>query len=540
MKILKTRQSPRKRSIAYRVLSPVLLFLVPSCGFISPGAAQSTPHTEYHNPILWGDYSDPDVIRVGNEYLLVASTFSFMPGIPVLKSTDLLHWTIIGHVFPRLDIDPRYSMIGGNRYGRGAWAPAIRFHAGRYYVYFPTPDEGIFMSSASSPAGPWTPPVAVLAGPGYEDPCPFWDDDGQAYLIHSRVGAGPLILHHMSPDGRTVLDAGTVIERDAKNLPTLEGPKLYKRDGYYYIFAPYGGVSTGAQAVLRSRSIEGPYEVRTVLAQGSTSVNGPHQGGYIETPDGKGWFLHFHSAGAYGRIDYLEPVRWDDGWPVIGKAGSDEVTGEPVSSAPVPVSSPSNARPATSDEFSRSELGLQWEWNHNPEPAHWSLEERRGFLRLYAMPAHSLQEARNTLTEMGQDPAYSFTVALQLKGLADGQQAGVAMFSERAGSLFITQDHGKRQLHALLDGKAFDGPTITTDLVQLRVTVSHETATYAWSTNEGKTFQTLGTPTPIFFTWWKAARPAIFTFNADEDAQAMGYVDVDWAHYAPLDIAPKM
>ncbi len=158
----------------------------------------------------------------------------------------------------------------------------------------------------------------MIAGAGFEDPCPFWDDDGTAYLIHSRTGAGPLILHRMSADGKHVLDEGKIIVQDPEHLPVLEGPKLYKRNGYYYIFAPFGGVGSGAQAVLRSRQIYGPYEHRVVLAQGSTNINGPHQGGYVETPDGEGWFVHFQADGAHGRIVHLEPVRWQDDWPVIG------------------------------------------------------------------------------------------------------------------------------------------------------------------------------------------------------------------------------
>jgi beta-xylosidase len=329
----------------------------------------------YQNPVLFSDYSDPDIIRVQNSYYLVASSFHFMPGIPVLQSEDLVNWRIIGHVFPRLDIDSRYSMVGGNRYAQGAWAPSIRFHQGRFYVYFPTPREGIFMSSAPSPEGPWTVPTAVIAGPGYEDPCPFWDDDGNAYLVHSRVGAGPLILHRMSPDGAKVLDDGRVIVSDPKLLPTLEGPKFYKQNGFYYIFAPFGGVGTGSQAVMRSKNIYGPYESRTVLEQGTTAVNGPHQGGYVETPKGQGWFVHFSQRGGYGRILYLEPVQWKDGWPLIGAPIEGSTAGQPVTDWPKPTVGKSYPIrvPQTSDEFDKSTLGLQWEWNHNPTTpiGHW-------------------------------------------------------------------------------------------------------------------------------------------------------------------------
>jgi len=378
----------------------------------------------YQNPILFGDYSDPDVIRVGSDYYLVSSSFHFMPGIPILKSHDLVNWTIIGHVYQRLELDPKYSLIGGNRYARGSWAPAIRYHRGRFYVYFPTPDEGILMSSAKSAEGPWTTPVLVLAKKGLEDPCPFWDDDGSAYLVHSVVGAGPLILHRMNPEGTAVLDEGQVIARDPQALPTLEGPKLYKRNGYYYIFAPFGGVSAGSQAVLRSKNIYGPYESKTVLAQGATSINGPHQGGYVETPSGEGWFLHFQQRGAYGRIVHMQPVRWMEDWPVMGEGGQPVATAKKPDVGRVYPAS----EPQTSDEFNTRLLGPQWEWNHNPDNAHWSLSERPGFLRLHAMPADDLLSARKTLTLTPQDPALNAVVLLDVKGMADNQRAGLGMF----------------------------------------------------------------------------------------------------------------
>jgi len=235
------------------------------------------------------------------------------------------------------------------------------------------------VSAAPAIAGPWSAPHAVIAQAGLEDPCPFWDDDGSAYLIHSKTGAGLLILHRMSADGMRVLDAGKTIVDDPVHLLVLEGPKLYKRDGYYYIFAPFGGVNTGAQAVLCSRRIYGPYAYRVVLAQGETKINGPHQGAYVESPDGKGWFVHFQFDGAHGRIVHLEPVRWENGWPVVGKYPDDAVTGEPVRSGPIPGGTDADRlqRPQTSDEFSSSRLGPQWEWNHNPDNGHWSLRAAR-------------------------------------------------------------------------------------------------------------------------------------------------------------------
>ena len=222
---------------------------------LTMGAGSHGREATYTNPILHADYSDPDVIRVGSDYYMVASTFHFSPGIPVLHSQDLVTWRIIGHVLPRLTFAPEYDMVPpftlsdatqrpvgpGLRYGLGVWAPAIRHHNGLFHVYWGTPTEGIFMSTARKPEGPWSPPVTVVDQAGLEDPSPFWDDDGSAWLVHSLVGAGPLILRRMSPDGKSVLDGGEVIVEDRERLPVLEGPKLYKRNGFYYIFAPIDG-----------------------------------------------------------------------------------------------------------------------------------------------------------------------------------------------------------------------------------------------------------------------------------------------------------
>ncbi len=494
--------------------------------------------TSYRNPILFADYSDPDVIRDGANYYLIASTFHFVPGIPILESPDLVHWTILGHVVERLGMDPRYSLIGGNRYGLGIWAPSIRKHNGLFYVYFPTPTEGIFVSTAARITGPWSPPNVLISQAGLEDPCPFWDDDGSAYLVHSKTGAGPLILHRMSADGRHVLDAGKVIVDDPEHLPVLEGPKLYKRNGYYYIFAPFGGVSVGAEAVLRSRHIYGPYERRVALAEGSTRINGPHQGAYVESPDGEGWFVHFQSDGAHGRIVHLEPVRWQDDWPIIGKDPDDVVTGQPVPAGPIPghPRQVSAERPQTSDEFSGSQLGPQWEWNHNPDGAHWSLTARRGYLRLVPMRARDLLDARNTLTQCMQDNSFAFTARVDLAGMRSGDHAGLAMFEELASGLEVVQTGDARRLAYFHSQDRVEGPTLAENALELRVLVTGDEARYFFSLDEGRTFQLLGGPTPIRFSWWKGSRPSLFAFTTE--ATDPGVVDFDWVHYEPQGVNP--
>lgn len=514
--------------------------LVLSAKVILPPKAYSKMETEYHNPILFADYSDPDVIRDGANYYLIASTFHFVPGIPILESNDLVHWTIVGHVVKRLEMDPRYNMVGGDRYGEGIWAPSIRKHDGLFYVYFPTPHEGIFVSTAEKITGPWSDPIAVIAQAGLEDPCPFWDDDGNAYLIHSKTGAGPLILHRMSADGKRVLDDGKVIVSDPVHLPTLEGPKLYKRDGYYYIFAPFGGVAVGSQAVLRSRNIYGPYERRVVLSQGSTKINGPHQGGYVETPNGEGWFVHFQSYGAHGRIVHLEPVRWENDWPIIGKDPDRNPVGEPVPFGPIPdhPSVISQQRPQTSDEFSGVDLGPQWEWNHNPDDRHWSLTARPGYMRLIPMNASDLVSARNTLTQCMQDNSFEFTARVDLAGMKSGVHAGIAMFEKWAGGLEVVQSGSMRRIFFFHMQDRTAGPVLplSQTIVQLRVEVEGEEARYFYSTDDGKSFHPFGERTQLRFSWWKGARPALFAYTTQ--AGDSGAVDIDWVHYQALGVNP--
>jgi beta-xylosidase len=485
--------------------------------------------------LLFADYSDPDVIREGDQYYLVASSFHLSPGLPILRSPDLVHWTLVGHALPRLPFGTAYDMQGAMRYGGGVWAPAVRFHAGLFYLYFPTPAEGIFVITAPHMTGPWSEPVAVLPGAGYEDPCPFWDDDGQAYLVHSRTGAGPLILHRMSPDGKHLLDAGRVIVKDPQALPTLEGPKFYKRNGWFYIFAPMGGVSVGAQAVLRSRNVFGPYEHRIVLAQGSTRINGPHQGAYVETPDGKGWFVHFQSRGAHGRIVHLEPVLWVDDWPVMGEPSPGSPIGQPVASGPLPLIVPgaTDLHIATSDEFSEPGLSSLWEWNHNPDAALWSLSERPGYLRLHAPASPDLLHARNTLTETMQDESLRFTSRLELGGLQTGDRAGVSLFDRHRTQIAVERQAAGLRLLFSTDDHDTLGPALNrSQAIQLRFELRGDSVCYSYSMDEGATFTPFGSCEQAQFSWWKGARPALFSFHRGEGPP--GFADFDWAHYQSL------
>ncbi len=461
----------------------------------------------FKNPILKSDYSDPDILRRGDDFYLVASDFHFV-GMQVLHSRDLVNWEIIGQVFGRLAMAPRYDEMKG--YSQGTWAPAFRYHDGQFYVFVCTPSEGLFMWHAKNPAGPWSETVTVKAAPKWEDPCPFWDDDGQAYLIHSSVGAGPLILHRMSRDGTQLLDDGKEIYRGT----VAEGPKLYKRRVYYYISLPEGGVDTGWQTVLRSKNIYGPYERRQVFPKGS-----PHQGGWVELKNGETWFISFKSTGYLGRICYLNPVRWtDDDWPVFGDNGQPvDAWKKPDVGRTYPI-----LHPQTSDEFKSKTLSPIWQWNHNPVPSAWSLTERPGWLRLTAQPADGLSNARNTLTQKLWDSAGLIDVKMDAARMKDGQRAGFAFMSgSDFGWIGIGQENGIRKIL----WSQGEGPVLKSGNVWLRGINSGDTGRLLYSL-DGKSYMDTGKPFHLVFRFWKGARIAIFSFGPNG-----GSADFDYVHY---------
>lgn len=389
----------------------------------------------YRNPILFADYSDPDVVRVGDDYWMTSSSFSHVPGLPILHSTDLTHWELVNHALPRLVPEEHFSTP---RHGEGVWAPSIRYHDGKFRIFYGDPDFGIYVVTATHPAGEWSKPHLLKKGKGLIDPCPLWDEDGRAYLVHgwakSRAGFNNILtVHEMAPDASRLLDEG-VVAIDGNKLDgwrTLEGPKFHKRDGWYWIFAPAGGVAHGYQAVFRSRDVRGPYEERIVLEQGSTPINGPHQGAWVTTPSGENWFIHFQEHLPYGRIVHLQPMRWrEDGWPVMGADPDDDGTGEPVlvhRKPDLPVGAP--VFPPTSDDFSGPKLGRQWQWQANPSEAWYSLED--GALRLNCVPwtnRVSLWAAPHLLLQKFPSPAFEATVSLALESRKPGDAVGLIVF----------------------------------------------------------------------------------------------------------------
>lgn len=414
---------------------------------------------KYINPIIDADYSDPDVVRVGDDYYMTASSFSDIPGLPVLHSKDLVNWTIIGHAIAEM---PDYAKFKTPNHGNAVWAPSIRYHNGEFFIYYGDPDLGIFMTKTKNPAGPWEPLTLVHKAKGIIDCCPFWDEDGKAYLPHgyagSRAGVKSIIgMIEMTPDGKSTIGQDRIIYDGHLDNETIEGAKMYKRGDWYYIFSPAGGVPTGWQEVLRSKNPWGPYETRNVLEQGDTDINGPHQGAWIDTPDGKeDWFIHFQDKGPYGRVVNLEPMKWlENGWPVIGVDPDGDERGVPVRTYKKPNVGKTYPRqtPQDSDEFDSIELGKQWQWKDNPSALWYYCDAAASKLRLFsnALPenAKTIYDLPNLLLQ--KFPARNFTATAKVQ-FFPRKKDGKLMEGERAGIVVMGYNFGTLSLMSRKDG----------------------------------------------------------------------------------------
>jgi beta-xylosidase len=530
----------------------LLLAALPAAGWATAPWQSDLGDGRYQNPVLHADYSDPDAVRVGDDYWMVSSSFNHAPGLPVLHSRDLVNWTLVAHALPRLVPEQAFRTP---QHGKGVWAPAIRHHAGKFWIYYPDPDFGLYLVTAADPRGPWSEPVLVKAGKGLIDPCPLWDDDGKLWLIHgwakSRAGINNLVsLQRLSDDGRqTAGEARTIIDGDKiPGCTTLEGPKFYKRGGWYFIFAPAGGVSTGWQSVFRAKNIEGPYEYRIVLDQGPTAVNGPHQGALVDTPSGEEWFLHFQDKGAYGRVVHLQPVVWKNDWPVIGDDPDGDGKGQPVLTHRKPNVGPAllsrqsaatadAAGPATSDDFDSPALGLQWQWQANPDDGWFSLAAKPGSLRLFAQPEPgpgNLYEAPNLLLQKFPASEFTVTVKLELDAKADGDSAGLIVFGYDYAWLGLKRVQGAPALvlatrpEAVKGGAQVESTVLEKPAgpVSVRVTVSTGARCRFSYSLDGRKFLSAG-PTEFTATVgrWVGAKVGLFAVGSPG-----AHADFDWFH----------
>jgi beta-xylosidase len=434
------------------------------------------------------------------------------------------------------------------RHGEGVWAPSIRYRNNEFYIYYPDPDFGIYLTKAKNPAGPWSQPVLVESGKGLIDPCPLWDDDGQAYLVHAYAGSRAgiksiIVVKKMNREGSKTMDAGVLVYDGHKEDPTIEGPKFYKRNGYYYIFAPAGGVATGWQLVLRSKNVYGPYERKVVMDAGTTTINGPHQGAWVTTQSGEDWFLHFQDKEVYGRVVHLQPMKWVADWPVIGIDNDKDGKGEPA----LTYRKPNVGKvypvqtPADSDEFSGSALGLQWQWMANPK-GEWVFPNLSGgSLRLFSarMPdsARNLWEAPNVLLQ--KFPAEAFTVTTKLTF-----SPNIKLENEKAGITIIGFSYATLHLKSKKDGiylmnsvckNAQEGKgevekeimKLTEPAIYLRVSVMKEaTCQFSYSI-DGKNFTNTGDLFKAEVGKWIGAKVGLFCTRTTQTNDS-GFADFDF------------
>lgn len=535
----------------------------------------------FTNPVINADYSDPDVCvgASGEDFYLTASSFNCIPGLPILHSKDLVNWEIVGHAIKKLLPEDRYAVA---QHGNGVWAPSIRYneHNSTYYIYWGDPDLGVFVVTTKDPAGEWTEPKCVIPGKGMIDTTPLWDEDGRCYLVNGWANSrcqfnSVLTVREMSADGmKAIGDPVIVFDGNGTNDRTAEGPKFYKRDGWYWIMCPAGGVPVGHELAMRSKSPFGPYESKTVLARGTTDVNGPHQGGWIHLKSGEDWFLHFQDKEAYGRVVWLEPVTWKDNWPVMGEKQGVKVYGktEKYSGQPVLTYKKPNVgktypinNPVEDDEFNTPVLGKQWQWHANYDQT-FGMPTSFGCFRVFC---HRQSEGFKNLWEAGnlllqKTPADNFTATTKLTVTAkDEQQYGglivmgmdySSIVLRRVGDKFELQqitckqaDKGKAEeikVLATLSPTSVDKvdyqPSIHCQLyMRLKVEYiggktkggenKHEArVTFAYS-KDGKKFTPCGEPFTMRQGKWIGAKIGIC---AAEPAgkKVRGWVDVDWFH----------
>ena len=521
----------------------------------------------YNNPVINADYSDPDVCvgPSGEDYYMTASSFQCTPGLPILHSRDLVNWEIVGYALKSLyegdcKLTEHFSQV---QHGNGVWAPSIRYHQGEYYIYWGDPDHGVYMVKTKDPAGEWEKPVCVIRGKGYIDTTPLWDEDGRCYLVNGWANsrskfASVLTVREMSADGtRAIGQPVIVFDGNGTENRTCEGPKFYKRDGWYWIMCPAGGVPEGFQLAMRSKSPYGPYEAKKVLQQGKTAINGPHQGAWVHTKYGEDWFLHFQDKEAYGRVMHLNPVDWSTGWPIMGKKGEPVATyKKPKSSSKVVVN------PVESDEFNAPVIGRQWQWQANYDEK-FGVPTAFSTMRIYTHKLDSdwknLWLVPNMLLQ--KTPADEFTVTAKLRftSKADGQMGGIIMMGHNYQALVVRRegkefklliltcqdaDRGKAQqeevvatLKPTAEDKTDYKPGIHED-IYLRLRVSNAEAgvahggkpqvSFAWSRN-GKKFTPCGSQYEMKQGKWIGAKFGFVAVDTNPKTDR-GWIDADWIH----------
>lgn len=526
----------------------ILLFIVTICASAQENYVSEvwTPYNNddtYTNPIIHADYSDPDVCRVGDDYYMTASSFNCVPGLPLLHSKDLVNWKLIGYALDKQYPEDHFSIP---QHGNGVWAPSIRYHKGEFYIYYGDPDFGIYMLKAKDINGPWTNPHLVKEGTGLIDACPLWDEDGKAYLAHAFAGSRAglktvLVVHEMSSDGEQLLGDPVMVFDGHNGNTTVEGAKFYKQNGYYYIFAPAGGVSTGWQLAMRSKNVFGPYEVKRVLEQGSTNINGPHQGAWVDTETGENWFIHFQDKDAYGRIVHLQPMTWTNGWPMIGTDFDGNGIGEPVATYKKPniKADWSVVNPVETDEFNSYKIGVQWQWHANPSIKYGFSSGYLGYFRLNCRPRPkyflNLWDVPNLLLQKFPAEEFEATTKLTFNNRFDNEEIGFIVMGESYQYISLIQKDDElivkvvRCENARTGGKEeiMASEKIKTNTIQFKIEVREGAiCQFSYSTN-GKKYTNIGDAFSAVPGRWIGAKLGYFALR-DGMINDAGNADIDW------------
>lgn len=505
----------------------------------------------YKNPVINADYSDPDVVCVGDDYYMTASSFNCIPGLPILHSKDLVNWELIGHAVTKLQ--PK-AVFDRPSHGNGVWAPCISYHNGEFYIYWGDPDYGVFMVKTKDPAGKWEDPVCVIPGKGMIDTSPLWDEDGRVYLVNGWANsrnrfASVITVRELNAEGtKAISDPVIVFDGNGTENRTCEGPKFYKRNGWYWVMFPAGGVPTGFQVAMRSQSPFGPYEAKKVLAQGKSKINGPHQGAWIHTQYGEDWFMHFQDKEAYGRVVHLQPVTWKDNWPVMGKVPSKGYCGEPYETYKMPkAASHVNMNPVESDEFNKPKLGLQWQWHANYQQ--WfGMPTSMGVMRIYTYKSNAtIWNVPNLLLQKTPADNFTATAKLQLTAKDQGQMGGIIMMGldysalvvKRVGNEFELQQitchmadkKGEEEVKVLATLKPtsvdkIDYQPAIHESVYMRMVVKAGKMQFFFS-KDGKKYEQVGDEFTMREGKWIGAKIGMVAKEPGGKTNR-GWIDVDW------------
>ena len=401
---------------------------------------------KYKNPVLYADYSDPDACRVGDDYYMTSSSFNCLPGLQILHSKDLVNWTIIGAAIP-YELSP-VQTPERPEHGNRVWAPSIRHHNGEFYIFWGDPDQGAFMVKAKDPKGPWSEPVLVKAGKGIIDTCPLWDEDGKVYMVHayagSRAGLKSVIaVCELNAEADKAITQSRIVFDGHEAHQTCEGPKFYKKDGYYYLMLSEGGTEHGhSVTIARSKYLLGPYESNPAnpilthfnMKMQESEIQGVGHADLVQAPDKSWWMicLGYRTSGylqhVMGRETFLAPVRWDTGaWPVVNSDGTLQTNMKCKTLPLVPM----HKEPEI-DEFEESELACYWSFLNIPDSMNYSLKERRGFLRL--RPSEKTLDEKANPTFIGRrqtEKKFMATALLDASRIGNKTQAGITAYAAR-------------------------------------------------------------------------------------------------------------